>query len=142
MPKMNGLELCEKIRAGAESEDEKKRSLSQIPIIFVSANDTLENRERGYELEVIDFIAKPFETGKVLSAVENILNSQEQFSGMKALIAEDSPFIRRIIRKILERHGLEIFEVSDGREALEIIKKKEIWHRYYHYRLYYAWYEW
>ncbi len=123
MPKMNGFELCERIRAGGTSENERKNDLSQIPIIFVSANDNIDNRERGYELEVIDFIGKPFAPGKLVSTIDNILNSQEQFADMSALIVEDSPFIRRIIRKVLERHGLTIYEVENGAEALEVIKQ-------------------
>lgn len=122
MPKMSGFELCERIRAGAETGDERKQRLAQTPMIFVSANDTVDNRERGYSLEVIDFIGKPFPPGKVLNTINNILNSQEQFSGMNALIVEDSPFIQRIVRNILARHGLQIHEVSDGEEALEMVK--------------------
>lgn len=122
MPKMNGFELCAKIRAGAAEEDERKQRLAEIPMIFVSANDTLENRERGYALEVIDFIGKPFTPGKILNTINNILNSQEQFANMSALIVEDSPFVRRIVRNILARHGLTIFEASDGEEALETVK--------------------
>ncbi len=122
MPKMNGFELCEKIRANAMEKDERKQLLAKIPMIFVSANDTLENRERGYTLEVIDFIGKPFSPGKVIATVNNILRSQEQFGDMNALIAEDSPVIRRIVRNILARHGLTIYEASNGQEALDIVK--------------------
>lgn len=126
MPLMNGLELCAKIRAGAESDDERKKLIAALPIIFVSANDNIENREKGYELEVIDFISKPFVPGKMLSTVNNILNSAEQFNDMSALIVEDSPFVSRIVRNILSRHGLKnIFEVSDGAQALELVKKEK-----------------
>lgn len=124
MPRMNGLELCAKIRAGADSDDEKMRLIAALPVIFVSANDNVKNREKGYELEVIDFIGKPFVPGKMVSAVNNILNSREQFIGMSALIIEDSPFVMRIVRNILRRHGLKnIYEVSNGEQALELIKE-------------------
>ena len=126
MPNMNGLELCAKIRAGANSDNEKKKLIAALPIIFVSANDNIENREKGYELEVIDFISKPFVPGKMLGTINNILNSREQFTGMSALIVEDSPFVTRIVRNILSRHGLKnIFEVSDGAQALELVKDQE-----------------
>lgn len=126
MPHMNGLELCAKIRGGANSDDEKKKLIAALPIIFVSANDNIENREKGYELEVIDFISKPFVPGKMLSTVNNILNAAEQFTDMSVLIVEDSPFVSRIVRNILSRHGLKnIFEVSDGAQALELVKKEK-----------------
>ncbi len=126
MPHMNGLELCAKIREGADSDDEKKRQIAALPIIFVSANDNIETREKGYELEVIDFISKPFAPGKMLSTISNILGSREQFNDISALIVEDSPFVSRIVRNILSRHGLKnIFEVSSGEQALELIKKQK-----------------
>lgn len=126
MPQMNGFELCAKIRAGADSDDERKKLIAALPIIFVSANDNIENREKGYALEVIDFIGKPFVPGKMLSTINNILNSREQFTDMAALIVEDSPFVSRIVRNILSRHGLKnIHEVADGEQALELIKKEK-----------------
>lgn len=126
MPHMNGLELCASIRAGADSDDEKKRLIAGLPIIFVSANDNVENREKGYDLEVIDFIGKPFVPGKMVSTIDNILNSREQFTNMSAIIIEDSPFVTRLVRNILSRHGLkEIFEAKDGEQALELIKENK-----------------
>lgn len=124
MPKLNGFEVCTRIRAEEKTNDPRKVAIGKIPIIFVSANDSLENREKGYELEILDFISKPFTPGEMLHTINNILNSQEQFTDMSALIVEDSPFIRRIIGKILSRHGLTVYEVSDGQEALEVIKKQ------------------
>jgi DNA-binding response OmpR family regulator len=37
----------------------------------------------------------------------------------KILIADDDPFIRELVRKILQNGGFEAVEASDGREALE-----------------------
>ena len=126
MPKMNGFELCSRLRAGIDAEEPRKRAIAEIPVIFVSANDTIENRERGYELEVIDFITKPFSPGKLLDTFNKVLNSQEQFCTLSALVVEDSPFIRRITRNILARHGLkEIYTVSNGEQALELLKEKQ-----------------
>lgn len=124
MPNMNGFEVCEKIRDAAEGGDKRKQLIAKVPIVFVSANDTIDNRQRGYELGVIDFISKPFTSGKILNTIDNILNAQEQFADMTALIVEDSPFIRRIVRNILARHGLKIHEVSSGEEALEVVKNE------------------
>lgn len=122
MPKMSGFEVCARIREAAEAGDERKKRIGQVPIVFVSANDTVSNREKGYELGVIDFISKPFTAGRMVATIDNILNAQEQFTNMTALIVEDSPFIRRMVRNILARHGLTIHEVANGHEALEVVK--------------------
>ncbi|BHH85972.1 diguanylate cyclase [Desulforhopalus sp. 52FAK] len=126
MPHMNGFELCAKLRAGGDSDDEKKRRIAALPVIFVSANDNIDNREKAYELEVIDFIGKPFIPGKMVSTIDNILNAREQFTDMTAIVIEDSPFVLRIVRNILSRHGLkDIFEAQNGEQALEIIKENK-----------------
>ncbi|WP_129409124.1 response regulator [Marinitoga lauensis] len=41
----------------------------------------------------------------------------------KILIADDAPFIRNQLKLILEPLNFDIYEASDGREAVEIYKK-------------------
>ncbi len=123
MPKMNGFETCRKIRSQAESTNEQKRLVANKPIIFISANNTLENREKGYELEVLDFIDKPITPEIVTNTINNILRAHDQFVSMSALVVDDSPFSRRIVCNILARHGLKIHEASNGDEALDVLKK-------------------
>ncbi|GAB6188995.1 response regulator [Marinitoga arctica] len=42
---------------------------------------------------------------------------------LKILIADDAPFIRNQMKMILEPLNFEIYEASDGKEAVEIYKK-------------------
>ena len=43
---------------------------------------------------------------------------------MKAVVADDSRFMRKIIRKTLEKMGVEVVaEASNGREAIECVEK-------------------
>jgi two-component system chemotaxis response regulator CheY len=42
---------------------------------------------------------------------------------MKALIVDDSRFIREYLRQLLERMGLSCEEATDGHEALEILRR-------------------
>ena len=41
---------------------------------------------------------------------------------MRALIVDDSRFIRQYLRQLLERIGLSCEEAADGREALEMLR--------------------
>lgn len=53
MPDMDGYEFCAML---------KKDSVTrEIPIIFISALDAVDDKVRGYEAGGVDYIAKPFE---------------------------------------------------------------------------------
>jgi len=55
--------------------------------------------------------------------VEDIDNSVPiVFSGQKVLMAEDNYLNREVIKKFLESSDLEIFEVSNGRDAVSVTK--------------------
>ena len=43
---------------------------------------------------------------------------------MKALVVDDTSYIRQDIREILERHGYDVIEAENGAEAVEIYKEQ------------------
>lgn len=59
MPVMDGFALCRRLKDDWETQD--------IPVVFVSASDTLETRLLCYEAGGEDFIQKPFELAELLS---------------------------------------------------------------------------
>lgn len=119
MPRMNGLEALERIR------HENNHHLARIPVIFISANDSAENRVKGYKLGVIDFISKPFPPGKISETVNSILHCEERYPDMRALIVEDSSSIRGILKQILMQHKIQVTEAQSGKEAWELLQKEE-----------------
>lgn len=121
MPVMDGFEVCRRLLA--TRQEKGADAPPAIPIVFISAVDTLENRRRGFRLEVPDFISKPFKTNEVKDTVNRILVAQDQYSGMTALVVEDSHAVRHIIKMILKRLGLQILTASNGLEALDIIEE-------------------
>ncbi len=125
MPIMDGFEVCRTLRAGAREQSRKKRRSAEIPVFFVSGADSTEDRQRGNELNIIDFISKPFAPGDILRAVNNVLKPLEQFDGMTALVVDDSRSIRRTVSDSLTRIGLQVVEASDGSEALGLVKSGE-----------------
>lgn len=70
MPEMNGYEVCQKLKASETSD--------QIPVIFISAIERLENKVRAFELGGVDYITKPFQEQEVLMRVKNQLLIQQQ----------------------------------------------------------------
>lgn len=62
MPGCNGYELCQKLKLSDDIRD--------IPIIFVSALDDVENRVKGFEVGAVDYISKPFYAEEVLARIK------------------------------------------------------------------------
>ena len=58
---MNGFELCEKVKAMPE--------LTRIPVIFLSAACSLDERVKGLSVGGDDFIRKPFEGADLVARV-------------------------------------------------------------------------
>ncbi len=69
MPEMDGYEFCERLKSNPITRD--------IPIIFISAADSSEDKVRGFKLGAVDYIAKPFEITEVTMRVNNHLKLHE-----------------------------------------------------------------
>jgi len=61
MPGMSGYDVLSQLRANAETRD--------IPVIFVTAMNAVEDEERGLSLGAVDYIAKPLRPAIVLARV-------------------------------------------------------------------------
>ena len=64
MPGMSGLELQDRLSAAGRS----------IPIVFISAHDDKEARDRGLRAGAIDFLQKPFSEDSLLGAISVCLD--------------------------------------------------------------------
>lgn len=62
MPEMNGYEVCERLKSNAH--------ISGIPVIFLSALNTTEDKIKGFRCGAVDYISKPFQLEEVRARVE------------------------------------------------------------------------
>ena len=69
LPKIDGFTVCELIR-----------KQSQVPIIMLTALNGEEEQIRGLDLQVDDYITKPFKLNELLSRIKAILRRSLQFS--------------------------------------------------------------
>jgi two-component system, sensor histidine kinase and response regulator len=65
MPDMDGYAVCEQLKA-----DERTR---EIPVIFISALDDIQDKVKGFALGGVDYIIKPFQAEEVLARVQTHL---------------------------------------------------------------------
>lgn len=63
MPKMNGVEVIEYIRTKKESK---------VPILILSGNTDITIKEKGFELGIADYLAKPVDLNKLVTVVSSL----------------------------------------------------------------------
>ncbi|PKL77954.1 MAG: hybrid sensor histidine kinase/response regulator [Ignavibacteriae bacterium HGW-Ignavibacteriae-4] len=69
MPEIDGFEVCKRLKENPLTED--------IPVIFITAQNKIEDEIKGLELGAVDFISKPISPPIVLARVKNQLLLQE-----------------------------------------------------------------
>jgi len=120
LPRMGGFAFCKKLR-----EQESKGLFGNVkehtPVLFISANDTFENRSRSFHLGSLEFIPLPFARGELAKTVSRMLQPQAAFAGMRVLVVDDNKGLRRMVASCLQRIGLLISEAANGRQAYEFV---------------------
>lgn len=62
MPGLNGFQTCEKIKANHKWAD--------IPVIFITALEDMENKLQGFDVGGVDYITKPFQHVEVMARIK------------------------------------------------------------------------
>ena len=73
MPDMTGYEVCE--------EMQRDEALKDIPVIFISALNNVDDIVRAFDVGGVDYVTKPFQFAEVLARVSNhltIVHQQQQ----------------------------------------------------------------
>lgn len=70
MPKMNGLEMCRQLKDDLQT--------SHIPVILLTAKNTVENQLEGLRTGADDYLAKPFNLDILRAKVDNLIASRKQ----------------------------------------------------------------
>jgi signal transduction histidine kinase len=83
MPEMDGYEVCARLKADPATCD--------VPVIFLSINDTAVDKVRAFRAGGSDYVIKPFQAEEVLARVENQLKIA---SLRRELMAEREDAIR------------------------------------------------
>lgn len=114
MPGMDGMELVRKIKGTKKYE--------HIPVVFLSAKTTPEDKIAGLETGAIDYIEKPFNPNIILIKVQNILAqyylSKEAFrentmpSDTEPVVSRDEMFINKARKIIYDNMADEEFGVN------------------------------
>jgi diguanylate cyclase (GGDEF)-like protein len=94
MPGMDGFEVCKRLKSNPLT--------SRIPVIFLTAKSTVDDRLRGLELYADDYLTKPWEQQELLFRVRNQLKtrraqlSSNALTGLPGNVLIETELSRRI----------------------------------------------
>lgn len=81
MPEMDGHELCRKLKNADKTRD--------IPVIFLTGQDSVEDEAKGLELGAVDYIAKPFSLPIIMARVGNHMKLKKKTDLLEKLASID-----------------------------------------------------
>ena len=93
MPGMDGYEVCSRLRS-----DEATR---EIPVMFLSALEDVQNKARGFEVGGNDYLTKPFEILEVKARVKSLLKAKAYADAVKEAVERELRIAREIQMGIL-----------------------------------------
>jgi signal transduction histidine kinase/DNA-binding response OmpR family regulator/streptogramin lyase len=72
MPVMDGMELCRAVKEDVRT--------SHVPVILLTAKDTIQDKEEGYESGADSYLTKPFSAKLLQSRIHNLLESRKKLA--------------------------------------------------------------
>ncbi len=88
MPGMDGYEVCRRLRQEPET--------AEVPIMFLSSLEEVQNKTRGFEAGANDYVTKPFDMLEVKARVRSLLKAKAYSDAVKEQIASELRVAREI----------------------------------------------
>ncbi len=107
MPGMDGYEVCRRLR--------QTPATAEVPVMFISSLEEVQNKTRGFEAGGNDYLTKPFEMLEVKARVRALLKAKAYNDAVKEQMAAELRISREIQMGMVPRDfsGLEQeFQVS------------------------------
>ncbi len=88
MPGLDGYEVCRRMRQMPET--------AEVPIMFLSSLEEVQNKTRGFEAGANDYLTKPFDMLEVKARVRSLLKAKAYSDAVKEQIASELRVAREI----------------------------------------------
>jgi CheY-like chemotaxis protein len=108
MPGMDGWTVLAQLKSDPE--------LADIPVVLLTIVD---NKNLGYALGAAEYLTKPIDRDRLGSVM---LRYQSNAHNL-ALVIEDEPDSREVIRRILQSEGWTVHEAENGKTGLEQVAR-------------------
>ncbi|MEE4603396.1 MAG: sigma-54 dependent transcriptional regulator, partial [Desulfobacteraceae bacterium] len=117
MPDMDGYEVCKRLKQNARTSD--------IPIIFISALQDVQDRIRGFEAGGVDFITKPFQEEEVLARVRTHIELRNLQLNLEETVAKRTAEVVKLKNQIEQENIYLRQEIEVKHKHEEIIGNSE-----------------
>lgn len=127
-PSFTGPDVIATIR------NEKGITLPKLGVMYYDI-DSIKHEAK--EIGIDNIFVLPLTKGRINTAINKLsggneettefysLRKEKQLKGKKVLIVEDNSLNREILREFLEMRGIDIYEASDGKEAVNAFLQSE-----------------
>jgi PAS domain S-box-containing protein len=109
LPDIDGFEVLQQLKSNEKTAD--------IPVVIVSI---VPDREDGFRLGAVDYVVKPVDEGRLLSAVGAILPKEDLI-----LVVDDDRDTTGLIQEVLGRAGFKVRAANNGFQALAIARQDQ-----------------
>lgn len=113
LPRMNGWQIVHGIRQAGK----------EMPVLFLTAKDDVEDRVKGLELGADDYLVKPFAFSELLARVRTLLRRGAKGKEAEALRAADLEL--DLLRRRATRAGQKIDLTSKEFSLLELLLRRQ-----------------
>ena len=113
MPGLDGYEVCRRLRQMPET--------AEVPIMFLSSLEEVQNKTRGFEAGANDYLTKPFEMLEVKARVRSLLKAKAYSDAVKEQIASELRVAREIQMGMLP-HDFTAVEQAYGVEIGAVLE--------------------
>lgn len=131
MPEMDGYEVVRRLRSDPKT--------SEIPVIYLTAMNSVEDEQRGLELGAVDYIAKPISPPIVLARVRNHIALLDQKRTLRNMADKLSRYLapqicqeifagNQDVSLVTKRKKLTIFfsDIKDFTETTEDLQPEDL----------------
>ena len=128
MPEMSGLDVCRKFKQDPRLRD--------IPIIFISALESSDDKVEAFRAGGDDYVCKPFHEQEVLERIKTRLRLRKlpvdliscalpsvASSRHSVLVVDDDSQILRIFSELLSQDDFDVITASDAEQAIALLDK-------------------
>jgi response regulator RpfG family c-di-GMP phosphodiesterase len=114
MPKMNGIELCRRLK---NTQDTRT-----IPVIMLSSFDSEADINRGFQAGASAYISKKEARLCLQDSVKEILSKAKFQRERIIMVVDDSYMIRHLVGDGLAQAGFQVINAENGEKALHILE--------------------